>query len=73
MAELVYVRLSGNNPPGEPRVLELKVNRSDPLQLPDDAADQARRKLEELIRVFENESQAYTSLNLAMGTNRYGD
>jgi len=73
VAELVYVRLSGNNPPGEPRVLELKVNRSDPLQLPDDAADQARRKLEELIRVFENESQAYTSLNLSMWTNRYGD
>ena len=39
----------------------------------DDAADQARHKLEELIRVFENESQAYTSLNLSMWTNRYGD
>jgi len=73
VAELIYVRLSGNNPPGEPRLLELKVNRGDPPQLPDDAADDARRKLEELIRVFENESQAYTSLNLSMWTNRYGD
>ena len=29
-------------------------------------------KLEALIRAFENEDQAYTSLNLSMCTNRYG-
>src|SRR6202021_2837555 len=48
--ELVYVRLSGNNPPGEERSLELKVKPGDTPQPPDDAADEARRKLEALIR-----------------------
>ena len=33
---------------------------------------EARRKLETLIRSFEDETQAYTSLNLPMWTNRYG-
>ena len=73
VSELLYVRLSGNNPPGKSILLELKVNKSDPPQFPDDAADDARRKLETLIRAFENEDQAYTSLNLSMWTNRYGD
>jgi len=72
VSELLYVRLSGNNPPGKSILLELKVNKSDPPQFPDDAADEARRKLEALIRAFENEEQAYTSLNLSMWTNRYG-
>jgi ATP-dependent helicase/nuclease subunit B len=72
VSELVYVRLSGNNPPGKSILLELKVNKSDQPQLPDDAADEARRKLEALIRAFENEDQAYTSLNLSMWSNRYG-
>jgi ATP-dependent helicase/nuclease subunit B len=72
VAKLVYVRLSGNNPPGEQRVLELKINKGDTAQPPDAAADEARRKLEALIRAFENEAQAYTSLNLSMWTNRYG-
>ena len=72
VAELVYVRLSGNNPPGEERVLELKINKSDAPQPPDAAAAEARRKLEALIRAFENEDQAYTSLNLPMWANRYG-
>jgi len=70
--ELVYVRLSGNNPPGEERRLELKVDRGDPPQSPDDAADEARRKLEELIRSFENEQQPYRSVVLPMWANRYG-
>ncbi len=70
--EIVYVRLSGNNPPGEQRVLELKINKGDQAQLPDDAADYARQELEKLIRKFEDESQAYTSLNLSMWSNRYG-
>ncbi len=73
VGELVYVRLSGNNPPGEQKSLELKFNKSDSPQLPDVAADEARGKLEALIRAFENETQAYTSLNLSMWSNRYGN
>jgi ATP-dependent helicase/nuclease subunit B len=72
VSELLYIRLSGNNPPGKSILLELKVNKSDAPQFPDDAADEARRKLEALIRAFENEDQAYTSLNLSMWSNRYG-
>ena len=72
VSELLYVRLSGNNPPGKSILLELKVKKSDAPQFPDDAADEARRKLEALIRAFENEDQAYTSLNLSMWSNRYG-
>ena len=72
VSELAYVRLSGNNPPGEQRSLELKINKGDQPQPPDDAADEARRKLEALIRAFEDEGQAYTSLNLSMWSNRYG-
>ncbi|WP_458759045.1 double-strand break repair protein AddB [Afipia sp. TerB] len=72
VSELVYVKLSGNNPPGEERVLELRVKSSDPSQFPDDAADQALQKLEALIRQFENENQSYRSLALSMWSNRYG-
>jgi ATP-dependent helicase/nuclease subunit B len=72
VSELVYVRLSGNNPPGEERVLELKIERKDEPQYPDEAADEARAKLEGLIRKFENEATPYTSLNLSMWSNRYG-
>jgi ATP-dependent helicase/nuclease subunit B len=72
VSEIAYVRLSGNNPPGEQKRLELKINKGDTAQPPDDAADEALRKLEALIRAFENEDQAYTSLNLSMWSNRYG-
>jgi ATP-dependent helicase/nuclease subunit B len=72
VSELVYVRLSGNNPPGEERVLELKIERKDEPQYPDEAAIEARAKLEGLIRKFENEATPYTSLNLSMWSNRYG-
>ena len=72
VGELVYVRLSGNNPPGEQKSLELKINKGDTPQPPDQAATEARQKLEALIRAFENEDQAYTSLNLSMWSNRYG-
>jgi ATP-dependent helicase/nuclease subunit B len=72
VSELGYVRLSGNNPPGEQKPLELKVRPGDTPQPPDAAADEARRKLEALIRAFEDETQAYTSLNLSMWSNRYG-
>jgi ATP-dependent helicase/nuclease subunit B len=72
VGELVYVRLSGNNPPGEQKSLELKINKGDTAQPPDAAATEARWKLEVLVRAFENEDQAYTSLNLSMWSNRYG-
>ncbi|MGY4483839.1 RecB family exonuclease [Bradyrhizobium sp. LM3.2] len=72
VSQLVYVRLSGNNPPGEERILELKYKQGDEPQPPDTAAAEARAKLEALIRAFEDESQPYTSLNLPMWTNRYG-
>src|SRR3954454_18254021 len=72
VSELLYVRLSGNNPPGKSIVLELKINKADQPQLPDEAADEARRKLEALIRAFDDENQAYTSLKLSMWANRYG-
>jgi ATP-dependent helicase/nuclease subunit B len=71
VSELVYVRLSGNNPPGEPRLVDLDRNKND-TQTPDEAADNALEKLEALIRAFDNADQGYTSLNLSMWSNRYG-
>ena len=71
IGQLAYVRLSGNNPPGEHRALELKIKNETP-QSPDEAADYARAQLEALIRTFENEAEPYRSLNLPMWTNRYG-
>jgi ATP-dependent helicase/nuclease subunit B len=72
VGELAYVRLSGNNPPGEHRTLDLKIRSNDTPQPPDEAAAYARQQLEELIRKFENEDTPYTSLNLSMWSNRYG-
>jgi ATP-dependent helicase/nuclease subunit B len=72
VSELVYVRLSGAKPPGKENVLELKIKPGDQPQPPDDAADYARRKLEELIRKFENEDEPYRSLVLSMWSDRYG-
>jgi len=73
ISELVYVRLSGNEPPGEARVVELNRGaRKDSPMTPDEAADDTRRKLEILIRKFESENQPYISLNLPMWTTRYG-
>jgi ATP-dependent helicase/nuclease subunit B len=72
VSELVYVRLSGNNPPGEERSLELKIRPGDTPQPPDVAADYARAQLEALIRKFEDENEPYRSLNLSMWSNRYG-
>ncbi|MEA2915573.1 MAG: ATP-dependent helicase/nuclease subunit, partial [Bradyrhizobium sp.] len=72
VSQIAYVRLSGNNPPGEQKPLELKIKQSDQAQSPDAAADYARQELEKLIRKFEDETQPYTSLNLSMWSNRYG-
>src|SRR5260370_31347389 len=72
VGELVDDRLSGNNPPGEQRSLELKIRQNDTPQAPDAAADYARQRLEALIRKFDDENEPYRSLNLPMWTNRYG-
>jgi ATP-dependent helicase/nuclease subunit B len=72
VSQLVYVKLSGNNPAGDERVLELKANRSDPDQLPDDAADDALRELTALVRRYRNKSEPYNSVVLTMWSNRYG-
>ena len=72
VSDLLYVRLSGNNPPGEEKPLELKIRSSDTPQPPDAAADYARAQLEILIRKFDDENEPYTSLNLSMWANRYG-
>jgi ATP-dependent helicase/nuclease subunit B len=73
VGELAYVRLSGNNPPGEHKTVELKIKQTDTPQLPNDAADYARAQLEQLIRRFENPDEPYRSLVLSMWTARYGD
>ncbi len=73
VSELVYVRLSGNNPPGKATVLELKVNKGDTPQQPDEAADEALQKLEGLIRMFEDKDTPYRSVVLPMWENRYGN
>jgi ATP-dependent helicase/nuclease subunit B len=72
VGDLVYVRLSGNSPPGEERRLELKIRQGDKAQSPDDAADYAHAQLAALIKKFDDESEPYTSLNLSMWANRYG-
>jgi ATP-dependent helicase/nuclease subunit B len=73
ISELVYVRLSGNEPPGEARMVELNRGaRKDSPMTPDQAADDTRRKLEILIARFEREDEPYKSLNLPMWTTRYG-
>ncbi len=73
VGELAYVRLSGNNPPGEHKTVELKIRQNDTPQLPDEAADYARAQIEALIRRFENPDEPYRSLVLSMWTARYGD
>jgi len=72
ISELVYVRLNGNNPAGKATVVDLRKSRGDEPQWPDEAADEALAKLTALIKKFENPEQAYTSLDLAMWSNRYG-
>ena len=73
VSELIYVRLTGNQPAGAEMPIDLsRIQGRDPIT-PDEAADEAREKLIGLIRAFNNETQAYTSLNLAMWTNRYGE
>lgn len=70
VSELVYVKLSGNNPAGLERVVKLKSD--DQPQSPDEAADEALRELTALIRRYDDEEQAYRSVVLTMWANRYG-
>ncbi len=73
VAQLMYVRLSGNTPPGEDKPIELtRDKRTEEAISPDEGAAEARAKLEALIHAFDDEDQAYTSLNLSMWANRYG-
>ena len=73
VGEIAYVRVSGNNPPGEHKALELKIKPSDTPQPPDEAAKYAREQLEALVRQFENPEEPYRSLVLPMWSDRYGN
>ena len=75
VSELLYVRLSGNNPPGQANLLELKTGKSknEDAQSPDEAADYARQELEKLVRSFDNDEKPYQSLVLSMWSDRYGN
>ncbi len=74
VSELLYVRLSGNKPPGQANLLELKLGKgkNEQAQSPDDAADYARQELEKLVRSFDNDAKPYQSLVLSMWSDRYG-
>jgi ATP-dependent helicase/nuclease subunit B len=72
VGELAYVKISGNNPPGEHKALELKIKNNEAPQPPDEAADYALAQLAVLIGKFETEAEPYRSLNLPMWANRYG-
>jgi ATP-dependent helicase/nuclease subunit B len=66
IAELVYVKLKGGEPPGAARVIDFKD------QSADAAADAALAKLAEVIARFEDENTPYRALVLSMWKNRYG-
>lgn len=72
VAELAYVRLSGNTPPGAQHVLQLKLSAGGSPQAPDTVAGEALRKLTALVLAFDDETRAYESLSLPMWSNRYG-
>jgi ATP-dependent helicase/nuclease subunit B len=66
IAELIYVKLSGGNPAGEERAINLKGRSLDA------AADEALDRLKALVRRFEDESTPYRALALSMWSHRYG-
>jgi ATP-dependent helicase/nuclease subunit B len=70
VAALTYVKLSGNEPAGLELPIELKRDRT--VVSPDEAADDALRKLEELVKAFEDEAMPYRPMVLSMWRNRYG-
>jgi ATP-dependent helicase/nuclease subunit B len=69
---LVYVRLSGNEPAGEERPVDLAESRED-ATTPDEAADKARAELVDLVRRFDEPDMPYRSLVLPMWQDRYGE
>jgi ATP-dependent helicase/nuclease subunit B len=66
IGELLYVKLKGGAPAGEPLRVDLKDRSAD------DAAEHALAKLTELATRFEDEQTPYRSLVLPMWVNRYG-
>ena len=66
IGELIYVKLKGGEPAGDPVVVDLKE------RSPDDAAAHALARLTELAMRFEDEATPYRSLVLPMWSNRYG-
>ncbi|TAK46691.1 MAG: double-strand break repair protein AddB [Xanthobacteraceae bacterium] len=72
VSELMYVRLSGNDPAGEAQPLELRLGRGEEALSPDAAAARALDKLTALIAAFADPDMPYRSLQLPMWKNRYG-
>ena len=66
ISELVYVRLSGGNPPGKECIVDFKE------QSVDVVADQSLERLKALVIRFEDEDTPYRALVLSMWTQRYG-
>ena len=66
VAEIVYVRLSGGEPPGKECILDLKGISADAL------AGTALAKLATLIERFDDDAMPYRSLLLSMWSDRYG-
>jgi ATP-dependent helicase/nuclease subunit B len=67
LAQLLYVRLKGGEPPGEPKLINFKQS------TPDDQADRALQKLTEIARKFLVDGEAYRSLVHPMWAKHYGD
>ncbi len=66
VAELLYVRLRGGEPAGDPCLIEFKEG------TPDSQADRALAKLTEIIAKFDDEATPYRSLVHPMWKNYYG-
>jgi ATP-dependent helicase/nuclease subunit B len=67
LAEMLYVRLKGGEPPGEPKTIKFKEG------TPDAQADRALAKLTAIARKFLIDGEAYRSLVHPMWQKHYGD
>jgi len=67
LAQILYVRLKGGEPPGEEKPINFKQS------TPDDQADRALQKLTEIARKFLVDGKAYRSLVHPMWQKHYGD
>jgi ATP-dependent helicase/nuclease subunit B len=65
IAELVYVKLKGGEPPGDEHAVAFEGS-------PDAAADEALARFTSLVTRFEDETTPYRSLVLSMWKHRYG-